>query len=314
MPAAVIVTVLIVLLLAAVALCAFCYWRTVVLLRPVRTSPTRRPADVGLQMEDIRISGPRGQLAAWFLPARNGCTLIFCHGINDNRGQWLSQVADLHRRSGYGAVLFDFAGHGDSDGNMVTYGAREALDVAAVLDYLRRREDVDTSRVGILGYSLGAITATLAAATLSDLRCLVIESGFADLQRDIGMLFRRYTGLPAFPFANLIVFWGQILANVCLSEIRPARVIGQLSPRPCFIISDLADEIANEPYDGEHLYAAAGEPKHLWQLPGVGHVRAYEAAPVEWIERVGTFLDEAFAGATALSPAETYEPREADAI
>lgn len=311
MPVAVILTVVVALLLAAVALCAFCLWRTVVLLRPVRTTPSRLPRDVGLDMEDLRVPGPRGQLAAWFLPARNDCTLICCHGINDNRGQWLRQVSDLHRRSGYGALLFDFAGHGDSDGNQVTYGAREALDVAAVLDYLRARDDVDATRIAILGYSLGAITATLAAAALPDLRCLVIESGFADLQRDIGMLFRRYTGLPAFPFANLIVFFGQFLANVRLSEIRPARVIGRLSPRPCLIISDLADEIANEPYDGEHLYASAGEPKRLWQLPGVGHVRAYDAAPAEWIERVGAFLDE-YLAATPTSARASTPLREAD--
>lgn len=313
MPASIFFAIAIVLLLAVVALLAFSYWRTVVLLRPVRRPADRHPRDVGLTVEDVRIPGPRGVLAAWYLPARNGCTLICCHGINDNRAQWISQVADLHRLRGYGAVLFDFSGHGDSAGNMVTYGARETWDVAAVLDYLRQRGDVDLTRVGILGYSLGAITATIAAASLPELRCLVIESGFADLQRDIGMLFRRYTGLPAFPFANLIVFWGQILSNVRLSEIRPARVIGHISPRACFIISDLADEIANEPYDGEHLYASAGEPKLLWQLPGVSHVRAYEAEPAEWVERVGAFFDEHLAGRPALKPTEV-EAHEAEAM
>lgn len=307
MPASFFLAIVAVLLFAAVGLLAFSYWRAAALLRPIRRAPDRHPRDVGLDVEDVRIPGPRGQLAAWYLRGTNGCTVIFCHGINDNRAQWISQVADLHRRGGYGAILFDFSGHGDSEGSMVTYGVREALDVAAVLDYLRQRGDVDMTRVGILGYSLGAITATLAAATLPELRCLVIESGFADLQHDIGMLFRRYTGLPAFPFANLIVFWGQILSNVRLSEIRPARVIGSISPRACFIISDLADEIANEPYDGEHLYAAAREPKRLWQLPGVSHVRAYEAAPAEWVERVGGFLDEYLAGKSALKPTPIHE-------
>lgn len=311
MSAAILVVTALLLLFAIVGLLAFCYWRTVLLLRPVRTAPSRLPRDVGLQAEDIRIPGPSGQLAAWYLPARNGCMLVCCHGINDNRGQWLSQVADLHQRSGYGALLFDFAGHGDSDGNMVTYGVREAREVAAVLAYLRKRGDVDMSRIGILGYSLGAIAATLAAAAHPEPRCLVIESGFADLQHDIALLFRRYTGLPPFPFASLIVLWGKILTGIDLGEIRPAHVIGRLSPRACFIISDLADEIANEPYDGERLYAAAGEPKRLWQVPGAGHVRAYEAAPAEWVERVGAFLDEHLAGAITLAPCEI---READAM
>src|SRR5260221_15657 len=111
--------------------------------------------------------------------------------------------------------------------------------LAAVLDYLRARGDVDMGRVGVLGYSLGAIASVLAAAQMPELRCLVIESGFADVHRDIGTLFTRYTGLPSFPFANLIVLFCQLIAGVKLSEIRPVRFIGRLRPRAALIISEL---------------------------------------------------------------------------
>jgi len=260
------------------------------LLRPTRKPLGLTPQQVGLTLEDTRISGPRGELAAWYLPARNGRTLICCHGINDNRSQWLEQVARLHER-GYGAVLFDFAGHGHSDGDTVTYGVRERDDVAAIITWLRERGDVDMDGLAIMGYSLGAITATLAAATLPELRALVIESGFADLQHDIAQLFTRYTRLPAFPMANMVVWWAQRMADVRLSDIRPAQVIGQISPRPALIISDLADGLADEPYDGERLYAAAGEPKELWQVADAPHVQAYWRRPEEWVARVGDFLD-----------------------
>ncbi len=261
------------------------------LLRPARKPLARIPQEVGLELEDVRITGPRGELAAWFLPAHNGCTLICCHGIHDNRGQWLEQVARLHQRSGYGAVLFDFAGHGHSDGGMVTYGVREREDVQAIIDWLRARGDVNMDGLAIMGYSLGAITATLAAATLPELRALVIESGFADLHHDIAKLFTRFTHLPAFPLANLVVWWAQRLADVRLSDIRPAQVIGQISPRATLIIADLQDELADEPYDGERLFAAAGEPKEIWQIEDTRHVQAYWRHSDEWIARVGDFLD-----------------------
>lgn len=290
------------LLLLIVALPAYLsYAQTLRLLTPRRTVAQRHPRDYGLQVEDVRIPGPRGQLAAWYIPARNGCTLICCHGIHDNRGQWVEQIARLHRRSGYGALLFDFVGHGESEGNLVTYGVREAHDVEAIVAYLRERGDVDMRQLGIMGYSLGAISATLAAARLPELRCMVIESGFADVARDLSLLFKRYTGLPSFPFANLVVFWGQRIARVRLSEIRPVRVIGNISPRAVFIIGDMGDELANEPYDSDHLYAAANEPKRLWQVPDAGHVRAYDLIPDEWIERVGSFLDE-YLAATPSGP------------
>ncbi|MGH2504063.1 MAG: alpha/beta hydrolase, partial [Ktedonobacterales bacterium] len=277
--------------LAAGGLLWFTYRVARGLLRPERKALALTPPDVGLTLEDVRIAGPSGALAAWYLPARNGRTLICCHGIHDNRGQWLEQVAKLHARSGYGAVLFDFAGHGHSDGAMVTYGIRERADVAAIIGWLRARGDVNMDGLAIMGYSLGAIAATLAAVAAPELRALVIESGFADLQHDIAQLFTRFTHLPAFPLANLVVWWAQRMADVRLSDIRPAQVIGRVSPRATLIIADLADGLADEPYDGERLYAAAGEPKELWQLADVGHVQGFVERPDEWMARVGGFLD-----------------------
>lgn len=291
----------------AVALLWFTWRVARGLLRPIRKEPDRTPAGVGLVMEDLRIPGPHGALAAWYLPARNGCTLLCLHGINDHRGQWLEQIARLHARSGYGALLLDFPGHGHSEGDMVTYGVYERDDVAAAVEWLRARHDVDMRGVGVMGYSLGAITATLAAASIPELRALVIESGFADLRRDIGHLFAKYTHLPAFPFASLVIFWAQRMAGARLGQIRPASVIGQISPRPVLIISDLDDGLADEPYDGEHLYAAAGEPKELWQVPHSSHINAFWLDPDAWIERVGGFLDHRLA--TQLSADQTPPAR-----
>lgn len=284
-------TLLGVFVLLQASLLIFTYILARQLLRPERRAMAKTPADFGLEMTEIRIPGPRGALAGWYLPARNGCTLICCHGINDNSGQWIAPIAKLHARSGYGALLFDFAGHGQSEGNQVTYGIRERHDVTAVIDYLRQRGDVDMERVAILGFSLGAITAVMSAAEHPDLRAVVIESGFSDLHHDIAKLFARYTGLPGFPFVRLVIFWGQRIARVRLEEVRPARIIGNIAPRPVLIISDLRDALADEPYDGEYLYQAAGEPKELWQVAEASHVNAFGIEPEAWIDRVGGFLD-----------------------
>jgi len=244
-----------------------------------------------LRMSVVRIPSPRGTLAGWYLPSRNGCTLICCHGINDNSGQWVAPVAKLHARGGYGALLFDFSGHGQSEGNQVTYGIRERQDVTAAIEYLRQRGDVNMERLAILGNSLGAITAVMAAAEHPELGAVVLESGFSDLHHDIAKIFARYTGLPAFPFVRLVIFWGQRIARVRLSEVRPAQIIGDIAPRPVLIISDLRDALADEPYDGEFLYRAAGSPKELWQVAEATHVNAFGVDPSAWSDRVGKFLD-----------------------
>src|SRR5262245_14361109 len=112
------------LLIGVLALLIFSFWRARVLLRPLRSPMACSPSDIGLEMETVGFAGPRGLLSGWFLPATNGRTLICCHGINDNCSQWFQQVARLHQR-GYGALLFDFSGHGRSEGSMVTFGVHE---------------------------------------------------------------------------------------------------------------------------------------------------------------------------------------------
>jgi pimeloyl-ACP methyl ester carboxylesterase len=280
-----------VLALVGVALSGFSFWRARMLLRPYRKALKALPEDFGLAPEQVRIPGPRGAMVGWYLPSTNGCTLVCLHGINDNAGQWFDQVAELHARSGYGALMFDFAGHGRSDGDSVTFGAGEQLDVHAALAYLRGRSDVDMSRLGLMGYSLGAITAILYAARHPVFQAVMIESGFADIERDIEHLFSRYTGLPSFPFANLIIFWMERISGYKLTALRPMRVIGRISPGAVLIISDLEDTLAVEPYDGEHLYSGAGEPKELWQVGATDHVQAFVTNRAEWIARVGDFLD-----------------------
>ena len=70
--------------LALVAgLLLFTYQMARKLLRPERRAMAITPEDVGLRMNAVRIPSPRGTLAGWYLPSRNGCTLICCHGIND---------------------------------------------------------------------------------------------------------------------------------------------------------------------------------------------------------------------------------------
>jgi pimeloyl-ACP methyl ester carboxylesterase len=298
---------ILILLLVALALLFGSYVLAKRMLRPLRTSVKHTPADFGLHAEEVRIPGLRGELAAWYIPARNGSTLICCHGIHDNRSQWIEQIAQLYDRGGYGALLFDFAGHGQSDPSLVTYGARETEDVAAVVEYLRRRGDVDMRHLGIMGYSLGAITAVLAMVQCPELRCLVIESGFADVERDLIKLFSRFTGLPGFPLANLVVYWGEKIAGVKLSKIRPVQVVHQIAPRAVFVIADLLDQVADEPHDGKALYAGANDPKRYWLVEDTGHVQAFFEHPSEWIASVGTFLDEYLANVDQSGTASSVE-------
>lgn len=68
--------------------------------------------------------------------------------------------------------------------------------------------------------------------------------------------------------------------------------IGQIAPRPVFLIySDPG--MGGESESQADYFAAAGEPKRIWKVPGAEHTGGIDARPAEFERRVIGFLDEA---------------------
>ena len=112
---------------------------------------------------------------------------------------------------------------------------------------------------------------------------------------DIGKAFTRFTHLPAFPFAPLTIFWGERITHIDLNAIRPVREIAALAPRPIFLISDLLDEIVDQPFDGE-LPRQRGPAKRTLataRMPPRAVLR--QPARCRYISRVSDFLGKSFA-------------------
>jgi uncharacterized protein len=81
------------------------------------------PVDFGLRYEGVSFPTSDGvTLRGWFIPGQNGATILFAHGGGGNRlgvGQ-LEQTAVLAKH-GFGILLFDLRGHGDSEGTQTSF-------------------------------------------------------------------------------------------------------------------------------------------------------------------------------------------------
>src|SRR5258708_39952388 len=71
------------------ALRGFCYWRARLLLIPVRAPLQHHPADVGLEMETLRIPGPGVVLAPCSRPAVTASPLTGLPAITTSPVVWL---------------------------------------------------------------------------------------------------------------------------------------------------------------------------------------------------------------------------------
>jgi fermentation-respiration switch protein FrsA (DUF1100 family) len=265
------------------------WWQTDAGLHPRRHLPAETPAERGLDYQEVIFSASEGlALRGWYLPSQNGAAVIVGHGIGGHRSL---EPAEVLARHGYGVLTFDWRAHGESDGDLCTFGYHEVRDVEGALDWLQQQPGVDPGRIGMLGESMGAVTAIRAAARADGIQAVVADSAYPDLGEAIRTIWRG-TGLPAFPFVPLQIALGEWRTGLDLEAMQPLDDVAAISPRPILILAGGQDPITG-PDAGQRYYAAAGEPKELWFEPELGHSAFWQALPEEYERRVVDFFDAA---------------------
>ncbi len=231
---------------------------------------------------------PPVRLVGRFFPGRSHATIFLTHGYGYDQNQVLQYAAFLHH-AGYSVLTYNTRTVGGSGGPAATLGALEQDDALGALDYVASRRDVDRTRIGALGISLGAAITILAAARDIRIRAVVADSSFADAHAALNSAVPSIVHLPAVPFALLTVALAEASAGVSLNTARPIAVVARISPRPILFIHGLADTYI-PPTNSIRLYWAARPPKTLWLIPGVGHTGGYAVMCAAYEQRVVRFF------------------------
>ena len=100
--------------------------------------------------------------------------IVLVHDYTGSRQQMLPLVPKLHE-AGMVVLVVGLRGTGPSSGSAQTFGLREAQDVRAAVDMLRRRSYVDPKRISIMGTGSGANAAILAADQDGSIAALILD-------------------------------------------------------------------------------------------------------------------------------------------
>jgi alpha-beta hydrolase superfamily lysophospholipase len=252
-----------------------------------RPENNRSPEDLGVPGEIVHCVSDDGvHLEGWLISARNprGTVLLF-HGYAASRSAVLEEARALHEM-GFTVVLFDFRGSGGSEGNTTTLGYLEAKDVAAAVNHARER---GLSRPLVLyGQSMGsaAILRSIAALNVKP-DYVILESAFA---RMLGTVRNRFSlmGVPSFPTAELLVFWGGVQVGFSGFDHNPEEYA-----RTCrcdVLLLHGADDRQALPAEGEAVCNNLQGTKKLVLFEGAGHTSLFGSNPQRWREVVGAFL------------------------
>jgi predicted alpha/beta hydrolase len=221
------------------------------------------------------------RLAGWYRPSRNGAAVLIVHGGGSDRRGSLAHARLLARR-GYGVLLYDARGRGESEGGPNNFGWGWPKDVEGALAYLRGRPGIDPARIGALGLSTGADVLVEVAAERGRLAALVTDGAAAGSFEDWRRLRGTEPGLPP--------GWVMFTTMRLLSSDPPGPPLEDLIARvasPTLLISaGTADE-----RDFNVLYdAAARGPVEHWNLPGAQHTEAIHSHAAAYERRVTRFF------------------------
>jgi uncharacterized protein len=271
------------------------------LLHPMRLNPERLQQTAEMlkrsnaAKEDFNVRVPDGvELRGWKIrpPSPNGDWVLLFHGVSDNRTGVLGH-AEFLLRHGYSVVMMDSRAHGESGGDMATYGWKERNDTVGVVNALYSTEKVN--HLYALGVSMGAAVALQSAIVEPHIEGVVAEDPFADLRK----VSYDYAGLHFSPFLGETLFRpASIFAMEALAktggfdpdDVSPEKAVAA-RPFPVLLICGTRDTTIPCRH-AEQIYRTASGPKELWVVNGAEHASALGRAPTEYEEKVVRFLQD----------------------
>ena len=257
---------------------------------PHTSSEAPLPADA-TRVEMISADGER--LAGWYLPSRNGAAVVLRHGAGSTTADVI-QHARVLNDAGYGVLATDARGHGESGGLGMDLGWYGELDTQAAVDALEGRGDVDASRIGVVGLSMGGEEAIGAAGVDRRIRAVVAEGATGRTAADKAWLADEYGVLGLVQGVLDAGTYGLVdLLTPAAPPPTLEEAVHDSSPTAMLLVT--AGNRPDEQSVAVRLASLDPARVQVWVVSGAGHVAALRTDPAGWREHVIGFLDAALA-------------------
>lgn len=226
--------------------------------------------------------------------------LILLHGLGGNK-EMMTPLAQFLAGAGYASLMIDEAGQGERNTaganvfptfaseqdlvkSLVESGIATVVDLRRGIDYLQSRPDIAKDKIGLIGFSLGALEGTILAGVDERVRAVALVSGEGNLgeilteqARDNQSLGGHYQTLLAGTSADQL--------EDQLAPVEPLNFVGHIAPHPLLMEHGKLDKII-PPANAQALYDTAGQPKQIVWFDDAGHI----PPPLELYPALSLFL------------------------
>lgn len=245
------------------------------------------PSRYKLPFQTCKFRGKDGiKLEAWHIPHSEARGLVLLlHGYAACKANVLAEARAFHEL-GFATVLLDQRGSGGSAGDETTIGVYEADDVAAVVQILQA--DHPDLPLILYGQSMGSV-AILRAISMHGVqaKAVIVECPFDRLLSTVENRFSAM-GLPAFPCAQLLVFWGGVQHGFDGFQHNPVEYAQAVRCPVLFMHGEHDPRVTSA--QAHAIFDNLAGAKEFELFPEVGHQSYLAAKPELWQRRVSEFL------------------------
>ena len=213
--------------------------------------------------------------------------IVMLHGIGSSRHQFDQEGAAFSAR-GYAVLAINFRAHGDSGGDLRSFGLFEARDAHAALNWLKAKQR--GAKIGVLGMSLGGAAALLGEEGPVPADALVLDVVYPDIHHAIRNRIAERIGQPlGWLGEKVLSAQAPIRFGVSAEALSPVSAIARYRG-PLFVIGGERDRYT-PPAETKLLFDAAPGRKQLWIVPGAGH--GGTPSNREYMPKIEAFFDSA---------------------
>lgn len=227
---------------------------------------------VQIKQEDIAFPAGDGEIQGWFFSPPDAqqsaypC-IVMAHGYGATRDMGLEAYARRFASAGFGVLVFDYRGTGNSTG-----AVRQQInpflqidDYRDAITYAASRPEIDSDRIGVWGSSFSGGHALVVAATDKRVKCVVSQiptiDGSEALRRRMSPEYTEKL-------------------NKAFAEDRAARLRGKPPVMKTLVSRNPGDKAVYANTEAVDWYLAMGEGSPLWKneitLQSMELFRAYK--------------------------------------
>ena len=232
-------------------------------------------------MEDIYIqSRDKLRLHASYLPAEDPERfVIMCHGYRGTRFGSIAHMARFLHNNHCNILLIDQRCCGDSEGEYITFGAKESHDV---LRWIDRISEMNTEHlpVYLFGQSMGATTVLLASGHKlpKEVKGIIADCGFSSMKQQLRDIASGWFHLHWIELLlHRVDFFCVLFAHFAMRQTKTKRALRK-NRRPVLFFHGESDTYVF-PENTRINYELCRAEKEMVMVPGARHLCSSFVAP-----------------------------------